>query len=640
MCDDSEGTTRFGAIVNRLKDNLAYSFRTYGGTTYMEITRVEYDTLSDHGGPFTGARVVVSDIGQAYFQPDGGDKDMADGDVFQEPNLLDGLLRMLGKGWHYCSGIPMEAYSEHSKHVRYQPHQYTEEKKPVHTVRVKSCKRWFYVQRAKKNTFTGLISCPECNSFFKRVRRLNKKNDISDAEKVARLDVSSKYPYKYLSPLSAKRRHYKSRMQRKSDKQHILRLSNQLDKTRVPLDLSQNAEMLDIVKILNDKYENDLEKIWQEATDKNGPEASDLLKDIWRKDTEDRREFYKDQMKNITGKTGNRWSTITYRIALAIYSRSPAAYEALKSFKILQLPSLSSLQTLKGPRFHQPGINAGISQYVKEQQQNYIKYKDELIRRGHKEPLHEGILIFDEVKVTSKVKWSSSGQKFFGLSLTCEDFGLLHDVYDDINPNQDPVPAEFNLQFLWRDLTSDFDVVGPYFSSPHSYDHRFVIAAVRESMRLFHACNFLVVGLVCDGASTNLAAIKLLCTRRRGTFGVNHDNADQHMVAPWFRNYFYPTLFVYCCICPSHQLKNMINALYQSRATAAGTKLFKITENSPYFGWQTIKDMYNREEHRQEMGQLKIVPGLLRSHIDRDPWTKLAVYPAKIMQVCVSIIEA
>ena len=33
----------------------------------MKIAHVEYDILSDHGGPFTGARVVMSDIGQAYF---------------------------------------------------------------------------------------------------------------------------------------------------------------------------------------------------------------------------------------------------------------------------------------------------------------------------------------------------------------------------------------------------------------------------------------------------------------------------------------------------------------------------------------------------------------------------------------------
>ena len=45
--------------------------------------------------------------------------------------------------------------------------------------------------RGKKNTFTGFISCPGCDSFFKRVCRLNKKCGISDTEKVARLNIQS-----------------------------------------------------------------------------------------------------------------------------------------------------------------------------------------------------------------------------------------------------------------------------------------------------------------------------------------------------------------------------------------------------------------------------------------------------------------
>ena len=634
IADDSQGTTIFGTIISGLKEDLTYNVRTYEGTTCLEITRIEADIGINNGGPLTGAKITILDTGLAYFQAHNGPRDYIEGNVFEEQNLLDRILGMLGKGWHYCCGIPMNIYKEHSQNVRYEPEHYNEETQPVHTVRADSCKRWFYVQRPKKNTFTGLLSCPGCNAFFKRVRCLNKRNDIPISSKVARLDVSSKYQYKFLSPLSAKRRRSKVRTQRKINKQRICRLNAQLEKTKLSLEESQNAEMLDVVTIINQKYQDDLENIWAEAGEESSTETMDLLKEIWEKDTSDRNDFYLDQKKNITGKKSNKWSTITFRIALAIYSRSPAAYEALKSFKILQLPSVSSLKTLKGARFHQPGINDGIKQYIKEQQHNYMKYKEEVIRRGQKEPLNQGLLIFDEVKVTSKVKWSSSGQKFFGLALSYEDFGGLHDVYDDINPNHDPVPAEYNLQFLWRDLTSDFDVVGPYFSSAKSYHHRFVIAAIRETMRLFHACNFLVVGLVCDGASTNLAAIKLMCLHRRGTFGTNPEHADKHMVKPWFRNYFYPTLNVYCCICPSHQLKNMVNALYQSRATAAGTKLFKLTENSPYFGWQIIKDMYTREETRRDRGQLTMVPGLLRSHIDRDPWTKLAVFPAKIMQVC------
>ena len=35
---------------------------------------------------------------------------------------------------------------------------------------------------------------------------------------------------------------------------------------------------------------------------------------------------------------------VTIRVALAIFVRSPAVYEALKSFKLLQLPSRSTLQ--------------------------------------------------------------------------------------------------------------------------------------------------------------------------------------------------------------------------------------------------------------------------------------------------------
>ena len=48
------------------------------------------------------------------------------------------------------------------------------------------------------------------------------------------------------------------------------------------------------------------------------------------------------------GKRSNRWSAVTIRLALAVYCRSPAAYDALKSFGLLQLPSRSTLQAFTG----------------------------------------------------------------------------------------------------------------------------------------------------------------------------------------------------------------------------------------------------------------------------------------------------
>jgi hypothetical protein len=61
--------------------------------------------------------------------------------------------------------------------------------------------------------------------------------------------------------------------------------------------------------------------------------------------------FFDDQCNNKTGKKNNSWSTITYRMALAVFCRSPAAYEALRSFGVLQLPSLNMLRN-KSAKYH------------------------------------------------------------------------------------------------------------------------------------------------------------------------------------------------------------------------------------------------------------------------------------------------
>ena len=49
-----------------------------------------------------------------------------------------------------------------------------------------------------------------------------------------------------------------------------------------------------------------------------------------------------------TGNRRNRWSVVTIRLALAVFTRSPAAYDALKSFGLIQLPSRATLQAYTG----------------------------------------------------------------------------------------------------------------------------------------------------------------------------------------------------------------------------------------------------------------------------------------------------
>lgn len=68
--------------------------------------------------------------------------------------------------------------------------------------------------------------------------------------------------------------------------------------------------------------------------------------------------------------------------------------------------------------------------------------------------------------------------------------------------------TSYILQFLWRDLTSDFDIIGPYFTYHKTMDSKFVLSCVLETIKLFQLHNLKTMVLVCDGASTNLSTLK------------------------------------------------------------------------------------------------------------------------------------
>lgn len=78
--------------------------------------------------------------------------------------------------------------------------------------------------------------------------------------------------------------------------------------------------------------------------------------------------------------------------ALAVFVRSPAAYEALKSFNILQLPSRATLQAYTGAFLHESGAN---NEYQVAQFLLHCQQRKENGKESHK----VGVLIFDEVKV-------------------------------------------------------------------------------------------------------------------------------------------------------------------------------------------------------------------------------------------------
>ena len=195
--------------------------------------------------------------------------------------------------------------------------------------------------------------------------------------------------------------------------------------------------------------------------------------------------------------------------ALSIYCRSPAAYDTLRSWKIFQLPSKSSLKQFTTTLLH--GTRPYYD-FLDDQRKRYLARSPELVSKGKAKPLCQGVLILDEVKVIGKVAWNSKSGKMCGVVMEEGEYASLVDIYDDLKTTNDvPKAAEYFLQFLWRDMTSNFDVIGPHYSWASTMDSVFLQTCFTDTLAAFQAYGFKV--------STNLQVSvrpKLFATVRVG----------------------------------------------------------------------------------------------------------------------------
>ena len=251
-------------------------------------------------------------------------------------------------------------------------------------------------------------------------------------------------------------------------------------------------------------------------------------------------------------------------LALAVFVCSPSAYEALKSFNVLQLPSRSTLQAYTGAFLHEAGASLqSIAQQVEK-----FKYLQYSLDKAHITSKFDGVLIFDEVKVISSLMWNSKDHRIVGLAMTEKEQASLHDVFQNYSEDHRVQQTSYILQFLWRDLTSSFDIIGPYFTSDETMTAKKTYACVMETVKIFqvHINNILklnndlfiqVIGLktsllICDGASSNLTTLKAT-HGHSGMYGIS-DTSDPYRVQPWFINPYNPPNHIYWLICPSHQV--------------------------------------------------------------------------------------
>ncbi|XP_065888474.1 uncharacterized protein [Dysidea avara] len=272
-----------------------------------------------------------------------------------------------------------------------------------------------------------------------------------------------------MSPASQQARKRYAQYQRSSN----IRKLSKLEDSEVVLSDEQSEEMCEVMEAMKAK---DLDKLYQEG-DQHG--VGSVMKTLWmtHKDRQ-KKQFFLNQEENSVGGRGNQWNMITIRMALAIYTRSPAAYKALQSFEILKLPSKSTMQAYTGAFMHAPGAS---NVCIVEQVSQYVLFKEECRKNGRQEPKSDGALIFDEVKVACQLMWNSQNHQLMGLAMTSKDMESLSDIYR-ILKNPEANQTSYILQFIWRDLTSSYDIVGLYYMSAASVEAKFVVACVFETI--------------------------------------------------------------------------------------------------------------------------------------------------------------
>lgn len=131
--------------------------------------------------------------------------------------------------------------------------------------------------------------------------------------------------------------------------------------------------------------------------------------------------------------------------------------------------------------------------------------------------------------------------------MSSDDFSNLHDVYEGLDVNEKCQKTVYILQFLWRDISSDFDLIGPYFDCASTMEAQYIHGMITRTMLALSQFRFRVRALLCDGGSNNLSVLKLLCGYK------NNEGTD--IAAPSFKSPFDGGT-VFLIVCPSHQVSS------------------------------------------------------------------------------------
>jgi hypothetical protein len=93
--------------------------------------------------------------------------------------------------------------------------------------------------------------------------------------------------------------------------------------------------------------------------------------------------------------------------------------------------------------------------------------------------------MFDEIKISGGFAFKNNSE-FVGFACSSEDLATLRDIYvdesHDRKTSEAEAPCSYVLQFMWRDMTSRFDAIGPYWTSVGNFTSRGINACFWEAL--------------------------------------------------------------------------------------------------------------------------------------------------------------
>ena len=107
------------------------------------------------------------------------------------------------------------------------------------------------------------------------------------------------------------------------------------------------------------------------------------------------------------------------------------------------------------------------------------KYNARILEHGKKvnPPLSKGVVIFDEVKVAAKLHWNSQNNVIIGHGMTTQEMSTMSDVYENLDDSSEEAKkTDYVLQTLSRDMTSDCNIIGPYYTNSGPFKAKGMLA--------------------------------------------------------------------------------------------------------------------------------------------------------------------